>query len=233
MGPDVPPLLADAPRLMASEPTASRETLRARLAALPVDRGVAPGWVGGDEGAATHEGRRPERPIPAAVLVGMVDQAGGPAVLLTQRTDHLRDHAGQISLPGGRIERKDPSIAAAALREAEEEIGLAPDKVEVLGELTPYHTITGFRIHPVIGWIEPPLRLRLDRFEVADVFEVPLHFLVDPANHRRQSYRRGRLTRAYYVLPWQGRFIWGATAGILVNLSRLLRTPVTAEDTDR
>ena len=144
-------------------------------------------------------------------------------MLLTQRTEHLRDHAGQISFPGGRIEPGDGSAAAAALREAEEEIGLDAAKVEVLGELAPYDTVTGFRIHPVVGWIEPPFALRLDRFEVAEAFEVPLRYVVDPVNHRRHSYRRGTLTRGYYVLPYQGRFIWGATAGILVNFASLLR----------
>ena len=158
------------------------------------------------------------------MLVGLVDRPGGPAVLLTQRTEHLRDHAGQISFPGGRIEPGDACAAAAALREAEEEIGLEPAKVEVLGELAPYDTVTGFRIHPVVGWIEPPFALRLDRFEVAEAFEVPLHYVVDPVNHRRHSYRRGTLTRGYYVLPYQGRFIWGATAGILVNFSSLLQS---------
>jgi 8-oxo-dGTP pyrophosphatase MutT (NUDIX family) len=109
------------------------------------------------------------------------------------------------------------------LREAEEEIGLDPGRVGVLGALPPYQTITGFRIHPVVGWVTPPFELRPDPYEVAEVFEVPLHFVLDPENHRRQSYRRGSLTRGYYVLPYQGRFIWGATAGILVNLARVLR----------
>jgi 8-oxo-dGTP pyrophosphatase MutT (NUDIX family) len=157
------------------------------------------------------------------VLIGMVARLTGPSVLLTQRTEHLRDHAGQISFPGGRIEPQDASVAAAALREAHEEIGLDPGKVDVLGALATYETVTGFRIHPVIGWIEPPLDLMPDPFEVAEVFEVPLAYVLDTANHCRQSYRRGALTRTYYVLPYEGRFIWGATAGILVNLSSLLR----------
>jgi 8-oxo-dGTP pyrophosphatase MutT (NUDIX family) len=157
------------------------------------------------------------------VLIGIVDRPQEPAVLLTQRTDHLRDHAGQISFPGGRIEPGDASTAAAALREAEEEIGLDPARVEILGELAPYDTVTGFRIHPVVGWVAPPFALRLDRYEVADAFEVPLRFVVDPLNHRRHSLRRGALTRGYYVLPYQGRFIWGATAGMLVNFASLLR----------
>ncbi len=187
----------------------------------PCSMGAAQSWLQGDDGVpgAPQTGGR----TPAAVLLGVIDRPEGPAILLTQRAEHLHDHAGQISFPGGRMEPADPSVEATALREAEEEIGLAPTKVEVLGQLTPYDTVTGFRIHPVIGWIEPPLQLRLDRYEVADVFEVPLRFVLDPANHRRQSYRRGPLTRAYYVLPYQGRFIWGATAGILVNFSTLLR----------
>jgi 8-oxo-dGTP pyrophosphatase MutT (NUDIX family) len=182
---------------------------------------VGPGSVPGDEGAI---GRSSAEPTPAAVLVGLVDRAAGPGLLLTQRTDHLRDHAGQICFPGGRVEPGDASTAAAALREAEEEIGLDSARVAVIGHLPPYHTITGFRIDPVVGWISPPFELRPDPYEVADAFEVPLHFVLDPENHRRQSYRRGPLTRAYYVVPYQGRFIWGATAGILVNLARVLGT---------
>jgi 8-oxo-dGTP pyrophosphatase MutT (NUDIX family) len=182
---------------------------------------VGPGSLPGDEGALAAP--RAGEPRPAAVLVGLVDRPDGPALLLTQRTEHLRDHAGQICFPGGRIEAADAGASAAALREAEEEIGLDPGRVGVLGELPSYQTITGFRIHPVVGWVSPPFTLRPDPFEVAEVFEVPLHFVLDPENHRRQSYRRGSLTRGYYVLPYQGRFIWGATAGILVNLARVLR----------
>jgi 8-oxo-dGTP pyrophosphatase MutT (NUDIX family) len=183
--------------------------------------GRGPGAVPGDEGAASAP--RAVTATPAAVLVGLVERAAGPALLLTQRTEHLRDHAGQICFPGGRIEADDENAAAAALREAEEEIGLEPARVSVLGELPLYQTVTGFRIHPVVGWIIPPVELRPDPFEVAEAFEVPLQYVLDPENHRRQSYRRGPVTRGYYVLPYQGRFIWGATAGIIVNLARLLR----------
>ena len=201
----------------------TREEVRYRLARWRPHgtAGPGPGSVPGDEGAA----RVPSAaaPTPAAVLVGLVDRAAGPALLLTQRTEHLRDHAGQICFPGGRIEPDDASAAAAALREAEEEIGLDPARVSILGKLPPYQTVTGFRISPVVGWISPPFELRPDPFEVAEAFEVPLHFVLDPENHRRQSYRRGPVTRGYYVLPYQGRFIWGATAGILVNLARVLR----------
>lgn len=195
------------------------EELRRRLDALP-DLGVPA--LPGDDGAG-HSSRRPGEPVPAAVLVGLVDRPGDPGIILTQRTDHLRDHAGQISFPGGRVEEGDASVAATALREAEEEVGLDPGRVDLLGELRPYETITGFRIHPVVGWITPPFEVVPDCFEVADVFEVPLSFVLEPANHHRQTYRRGPHTRSYYVLPFAGRFIWGATAGILVNLSALLR----------
>ncbi len=199
----------------------TREEVRHRLArarrhahGLPA---IGAAWLHGDEGAGEADR------TPAAVLVPIVERPEGSAILLTQRTDHLHDHAGQICLPGGRIEPEDTSVVAAALREAEEEIGLDPKTVEIIGELAPYDTITGFRIHPVVGWIEPPLSLHPDPHEVAEVFEVPLRFVLDPANHRRQTYRRGALTRAYYVLPYEGQFIWGATAGILVNLATVLR----------
>jgi 8-oxo-dGTP pyrophosphatase MutT (NUDIX family) len=194
-----------------------REALRARLhrAGGDIDR---EGWLLGDEGHDRAAGER----RPAAVLLGLVDRSDGPCIILTQRTAHLRDHAGQISLPGGRMEPEDAGPADAALREALEEIGLAPAKVELLGGLRHYDTITGFRIHPVVGWIEPPVALRPDPYEVAEVFELPLSFALDPANHRRDSYDRNGVRRHFYVLPFENRYIWGATAGILVNFARLL-----------
>ncbi len=204
----------------------TREQLRLRLTPAPSGTqhglGLDEGWLHGDDPVRDALTAAITRRTPAAVLIGVVERPGGPAILLTQRSEQLRDHAGQISFPGGRIEPGDASPAAAALREAKEEIGLESAKVELLGELAPYDTVTGFRIHPVVGWIQPPLALKLDCLEVAEAFEVPLQFIVDPANQRRHSYRRGALTRGYYVLPYQGRFIWGATAGILVNFSRLL-----------
>jgi 8-oxo-dGTP pyrophosphatase MutT (NUDIX family) len=202
----------------------TREDVRYRLRRAQARLGpvIGPGAPPGDEGALGA--LRAGEPRPAAVLVGLVEGSDGPALLLTRRTEHLRDHAGQICFPGGRIEAADAGPTAAALREAEEEIGLDPGRVGVLGELPTYQTITGFRIHPVVGWVSPPFTPRPDPYEVAEVFEVPLHFVLDPENHRRQSYRRGSLTRGYYVLPYHGRFIWGATAGILVNLARVLRT---------
>jgi 8-oxo-dGTP pyrophosphatase MutT (NUDIX family) len=188
----------------------TREHLRSRLNLSPGSQ------ISGDDSAERSGG------LPAAVLIGLVDRSGGPTVLLTKRTEHLKDHAGQICFPGGRIEPEDDTVEAAALREAEEEIGLAPEKVDVIQRLAPYDTSTGFRIHPVVGWIEPPFKITPDDFEVAEVFELPLSFVLDPANHQRQSHVRNNQRRSYYVLPYEGRFIWGATAGMLVNFSKLL-----------
>ena len=154
----------------------------------------------------------------AAVLVPLVARPGGMTVLLTQRTEHLRDHAGQISFPGGREEPHDDGPIATALRESEEEIGLAPHHVEVIGRLDIYETGTGFRITPVVGIVDPELHLRLDPFEVADAFEVPLAFVLDADNHRRETMVIRGVERQFYALPYDGRRIWGATAGMLVNL---------------
>jgi 8-oxo-dGTP pyrophosphatase MutT (NUDIX family) len=160
---------------------------------------------------------------PAGVLIALIDRPRGPTIVLTQRAAHLNAHAGQISLPGGRMEREDVSAVAAALRESDEEIGLAAERVDVLGGLRAYDTITGFRIYPVIGWVaQPPAQWRPDPAEVADIFEVPLAFVLDPANHRRDSYLRDSERRFFYVLPFENRYIWGATAGILVNFARAL-----------
>jgi 8-oxo-dGTP pyrophosphatase MutT (NUDIX family) len=160
--------------------------------------------------------------IPAAVLVPVIDRRPNATVLFTQRTAHLHDHAGQVSFPGGRRETEDESPVATALREAEEEIGLAPDRVEVLGTLPEYRTGTGFLVTPVLGIVRPPLELRLDSFEVAEVFETPLSFLLDPANHQRHSVETAGTRRHYYALPYSGYYIWGATAGMVVELYRLL-----------
>lgn len=159
--------------------------------------------------------------IAAAVLVPIVLR-DKPTVLLTQRTAHLRDHAGQVSFPGGRCEPGDPDPVATALREAEEEVGLAAAQIEVLGSLDAYRTGTGFTVTPVVALVTPPLNLKLDDFEVADVFEPPLAFLLDPANHRRDRLEYRGQWRDYWAMPWQGRYIWGATAGILVRLTQFL-----------
>jgi len=158
------------------------------------------------------------RPIrPAAVLIPVVDRPQ-PTVLLTQRSAHLPDHAGQISFPGGKIETADESPLAAALREAEEEIGLDRRFVDPIGYLDLYMTTLGYRIVPVVARVAPDYTLTLNRSEVDDAFEVPLAFLMEPANHQKQSRDWQGMTRHYFVMPFEQRNIWGATAGILRNL---------------
>ncbi|MHA1566743.1 MAG: CoA pyrophosphatase [Alphaproteobacteria bacterium] len=161
--------------------------------------------------------------IKAAVLVGLVERAEGYSVLLTQRTDHLRDHGGQISFPGGRMEAGDVSAEAAALREAEEEIGLPADLVSLIGRLDQYDTRTGFAVTPIVGVVTPTFVPKLDSFEVAEVFEVPLGFILDPENHKRHSRIFEGKTRQFYVLAYEERYIWGATAGMLINLYEVLK----------
>jgi len=162
-------------------------------------------------------------PTPAAVLVPLVERPDGMTVLLTQRTDHLAHHPGQISFPGGRLEDSDGGDAVvAALRETEEEIGLARHHVNVVGRLDEYVTGTGFVVTPVVGIIAPPFDLSADPFEVAEVFEVPLDFVLEPANHKlHRRVVEGR-HRPFWALTYEERVIWGATAGILVNLSDVL-----------
>lgn len=158
---------------------------------------------------------------PAAVLVAVVSRAQ-PTVILTLRPDTMRKHPGQISFPGGRIDPDDDGPVAAALREAEEEIGLPPDVVEVIGVADRYRTVTGFEVTPVVGIIPPDLALAPHPGEVAAMFEAPLHYLLDPVHQRvRTAEWRGR-ARSYYEIEWEGRRIWGATAAMIVNLSRRL-----------
>ncbi len=164
----------------------------------------------------------PARLTPAAVLMPVIERPEGLTVLFTQRTAHLSDHAGQVSFPGGRCEVTDASPVFTALRETEEEIGLDPELIEILGILPEYRTGTGFSVTPVVGLVHPPFELALDSFEVAEVFETPLAFLLDPANHQRHSMEIGGVLRHYYAMPYEGYFIWGATAGMLVSLHRLL-----------
>jgi 8-oxo-dGTP pyrophosphatase MutT (NUDIX family) len=154
----------------------------------------------------------------ASVLVPLVDRPTGTTLIFTQRTAHLAAHAGQISFPGGGLEEADCDDVACALRETEEEIGLARTRVEVLGRLDTYVTRTGFQVVPVVGMIDPPFDLAPDPFEVAEVFEVPLEFFLDPSNRRRESRPFQGMERFFYVFPYQDRYIWGATAGMLVNL---------------
>jgi 8-oxo-dGTP pyrophosphatase MutT (NUDIX family) len=161
--------------------------------------------------------------VPAAVLVALVGSPHGPEIVLTQRTAGLRNHPAQISLPGGRIEPGDSSPASAALREASEEIGLPPQRVDVLGCLPRHRTVTDYCVHPFVGWVDPPITLFPDEREVAEVFLVPLGFVMDPANRLRETAWRDGLKRSYYVLPFPGHRIWGATAAILVSLAQALR----------
>jgi 8-oxo-dGTP pyrophosphatase MutT (NUDIX family) len=158
----------------------------------------------------------------AAVLVPVVARPEGLRVLFTRRTDHLHAHAGQISFPGGGAEEGDGSPEATALRETREEIGLEGSRVELLGRLGEYRTVTGYRVTPVVGLVHPPFQLVPDAFEVAEVFEVPLAFLLDPANHRLEAMKRDGRTRRYYAMPYGHYYIWGATAGMLMNLYAFL-----------
>lgn len=175
-------------------------------------------------------------PRPAAVLVPLLLRAGTVQVLLTQRAAHLNDHAGQISFPGGRVEAADVDAAATALREAEEEIGLNRSAVQVVGALPQYLTVTGYEVTPVIGMVERAVTLALDESEVTEAFEVPLAFLMDPANHERRLVTVDSVARTFYAMPYRvdlgagsgavgqrSRFIWGATAAILRNLYHYLR----------
>ena len=158
---------------------------------------------------------------PAAVLLLVVNRAQ-PVMVFTRRTAHLTDHAGQISLPGGRCDAGDCSPEETALREADEEIGVEPARVEVLGRLPEYRTSTGYSVTPVVGWAEPPLDYRPDPREVEDVFEVPLAFLLDPRNHRHETAFHGGRLRRFWAMPYGERYIWGATAGMLVTFQRIL-----------
>lgn len=180
---------------------------------------VGPGTaLYGDDGA----GRQSVAVTPASVLVPLVAHPGELTVLFTQRTVHLRNHSGQVSFPGGRAEPGDATPEVTALREAEEEIGLRGARVEVVGRLPEYLTRTGFRVTPVIGVLESPLELAPDRREVEEIFEVPLAFFLDPANHQRRTREIEGQTVGYYVMQYGERVIWGATAGMLLNLYRRL-----------
>jgi 8-oxo-dGTP pyrophosphatase MutT (NUDIX family) len=194
----------------------TRENIAERLARpAPRPEGNEPHLIALGEGTRVTE---------AAVLVPLVDRPGGVRVLFTQRTPHLDDHAGQISFPGGRVEAGDASREDTALRETEEEIGLARAGIALIGKLPDYEIPSGFRITPVVGWIEPPLALKPDPFEVAEIFEAPLEHFLDAGRYQRREYRfRGR-HRHYLAIPYEGRYIWGATAGMLYNLCRMLQT---------
>lgn len=189
--------------------------LRRRLARVS-------GRIRGDHDLNPGTGPRPSL-RPAAVLIPIIARQKGETVLLTRRTDHLEHHPGQISFPGGHVEPHDETPEHAALREAEEEIGLAPERVEVMGRLDTYVTRTGFQVTPVVGWVTPPFDLAIDPHEVAEAFEVPLSFLVDAANHQRCGRVFEGRERFFWAMPYGDYFIWGATAGMLVDLSERLR----------
>lgn len=177
---------------------------------------------GGEALLASDDRDIPEVLADAAVLVAITDRPQ-PGVILTRRTEHLRRHAGQIAFPGGRVDPADADAIAAALREAEEEIALPPAAVAVIGVADRYRTGTGFDITPVVGVVPPDLPLVAAEAEVASVFEVPLAFLLDPANQVEAITEWQGRTRRYYEIVWGERRIWGATAGMIVNLSRRLR----------
>lgn len=160
---------------------------------------------------------------PAAVLIALLAAEEGPQVILTQRTANLKNHPSQISLPGGRIEDGEKP-SEAALREAWEEVALPPDKVEILGCLPAFETISDFRVRPFVAWVEQPVELLPDASEVADVFLVPLAVLIDKDNYRRETIERDGVLHSYYVIAYPGRRIWGVTAGILHSLAAALTT---------
>lgn len=162
------------------------------------------------------------RAKPAAVLIAAVERAGEAALILTERTPHLRAHSGQVAFPGGKIDPEDDGPAGAALREAEEEIGLRRAALDVIGYLDPYITTSGYRIAPVVALARAPFAYAINEHEVARVFEAPLAFLMDPANHARRSRPWQGTERFYYEMPWNGHHIWGVTAGIIRLLQERL-----------
>jgi len=222
----VPVIGRDAHLPAVAETCLTPEALRRRLNRLATGEL----FIAGDlEVAATPAATAVSAPVsaPAAVLIGLVPRAHGLSVLLTRRTEHLKHHAGQISFPGGRQEPEDADEIAAALREAQEEIGLPPEQVEVIGRLPEYRTITRFVVTPVVALVQAEHLLQLDAFEVAEAFEVPLSFLMNPAHHQRHRFSQDGAEREFLSMPWlspEGReyFIWGATAGMLRNLYHML-----------
>jgi 8-oxo-dGTP pyrophosphatase MutT (NUDIX family) len=202
----------------------SKAHIRDSLDAAPSTPDQDMQWLAGATADVISQVRAalPARRVPAAVLVPLVERASGLTVLLTQRAETLKDHAGQISFPGGRIEPEDPDAWAAALREAYEEIGLLPELVEFAGYLPDHYVITGFRVTPAVGFVNPEYQLRIARAEVHDVFEVPLDFILDAANHKSRRRRLAGLDIDVHDIPYGDRNIWGATAGMLMTLRRML-----------
>lgn len=192
--------------------------------------GVRTSWRGDHDLNPGMEVTPPTDLRPAAVLVPIVLRDAEPTLLFTQRTDHLEKHAGQVSFPGGHVENDDDGAEDTALRETEEEVGLHRRHIDIVGRLDQYLTRTGFSITPIVGIVKPPFKIRIDPVEVADVFEVPLDFLVDPTNHRRDRRQVKGMVREFYAMPYGDRYIWGATAGMVKNLADVLGAP-EGEDT--
>lgn len=218
----IPVIGTDAHLLPIAAESLHAEGLRSRLLAL-AGRGFEPEFAG--DGARFFPDRTPTA---ASVLMPLVQRENGLHMLLTQRTAHLTDHAGQISFPGGRAEPADTSPIETALRETEEEVGLSRRHVEVIGALPAYTTVTRYVVTPVVALVTPPFELSLDDFEVEAAFEVPLPFLMNPAHHRRHAFELAGMQRQFLSMPWhdpeQDRefFIWGATAAMIRNLYRAL-----------
>jgi 8-oxo-dGTP pyrophosphatase MutT (NUDIX family) len=189
----------------------------------PIDASHAmPAGVTAEVGASIRQ-YFPASPVAAAVLVPIVDHEAGLSVLLTHRASHLKKHAGQISFPGGRIEATDEGPWQAALRETEEEIGLAREHITFVGYLDPQLIMTGFWVTPVVGFVRPGFTLRVDEREVESTFEVPLAYIMDPVNHRSRERRLGNVTVQVHDILYEQHNIWGATAGMLLGLYRLLK----------
>jgi 8-oxo-dGTP pyrophosphatase MutT (NUDIX family) len=212
-----------------SDPHALRALIEERLRdsrpPLGIDRAL-PGGIMAEINSAILK-LFPASPVAAAVLMPIVHHPHGLSVLLTQRASHLKNHAGQIAFPGGRIETADAGPEAAALRETEEEIGLSRQFVQVAGYLDPHLIISGFWVTPVVGFVQPGFNLTLDTREVDSTFEVPLAYILDEANHRARERRIGEVSVQVYDIPFGERHIWGATAGMLMALFRLLAQPAT------
>lgn len=204
---------------------ALRALIVARLAVAPRDAAIEDWRIGAASPARRAELRRffPAEPVHAAVLVPLVERPAGLTVLLTQRAGHLKKHPGQISFPGGRVEPGDADVVHAALREAEEEVGLERRHVTIAGLLPDHLIVSGFRVTPVVGFVRPGFELRIDPTEVDNAFEVPLAALFDPRNHVRRIRRFEDQEIELTDLPFEGRNIWGATAGMLLTFYRLLR----------
>jgi 8-oxo-dGTP pyrophosphatase MutT (NUDIX family) len=212
------------------DPIYSKTQIRDALDLKPSTPSEDMHWLSGasPEAVASVRATLTTRRTPAAVLVPLVERETGMTVLLTQRASTLKDHAGQISFPGGRIEPEDADAWHAALREAYEEIGLRSELVEFAGYLPDHVVISGFRVTPVVGFVKPDYQLRIAAAEVHDVFEVPLDFILDSANHKSRQRKIGELTIDIHDIPFGDRNIWGATAGMLMTLRQRLQNPAAS-----